>query len=582
MIVVQCSSCTARGFHPFSEASSSSPTHHTPPLLVFSTRTTRAIDPSRKQRLVTSISLFKMSFYDFHFAALASEVPKPSPAAVDTSSSAHNSSPPAETSSEESPSASSQSFAPEATAAPETPAPFAMAHQPQPNEQQVTGAERLAQAIEAIHPTAKAIPSLRRTVEKYLRQLAWRKFRTWSDSRWRSDTVKWKKLEDGQKPPLVELVAALAAYDVFPHKTHTVFGTLVEHRKWREWAVEEMKRMAEVEGISLAQAQQQDEVKQELEEREAMLQTQECTPDLPASHEQEADSSQQSLKEPPQRLAPHSPQGSGPAPPHQTAPQSVAEPRRASVQQVAVNATQTSAQSQPRMCNFSTAVSNHVQDSSMVQQPNQPSTGSVLPLKRSIECPAGPSCPNPPKLVKTSNFGCQVSSKDINQAINPRKQRSVQPLPPLGVQAATPALEGRVRSDMNTPARAPLNNEHSLVAAVEKLTASNSELQQSNQALRHSLESTLHEMAAHGMYWQQRATMMHYHAHPHHAQTQAPGMVPYYVGNRVMVDPGRSVAGGPRGERSMLPDLRSEARSTGNQVRTLNRQGHQSRFFQNQ
>ena len=123
MIVVQCSSCTARGFHPFSEASSSSPTHHTPPLLVFSTRTTRAIDPSRKQRLVTSISLFKMSFYDFHFAALASEVPKPSPAAVDTSSSAHNSSPPAETSSEESPSASSQSFAPEATAAPETPAP---------------------------------------------------------------------------------------------------------------------------------------------------------------------------------------------------------------------------------------------------------------------------------------------------------------------------------------------------------------------------------------------------------------------------------------------------------------------------
>ena len=344
--------------------------------------------------------------------------------------------------------------------------------------------------------------------------------------------------------------------------------------------------MAEEEGISLPQAQQQDEAREELEESEAMPPPQERALHLHASHEHGADSSQQSLTEPPQRLAPPPFQHSGRKPPHQTAAEPVAEPQRASVQQVAVNTTQTFAQSQPKMCNFSTAGKNHVQASSAVQKTNQPSTGSVLPLKRSIECPAGPSCPNPPKLVKTRDFGCQVAPRDINQGDDLRTQRGVQQLPPWGVQVTMPVQEGLVRPDVNAlgvsriASQAPPTNENNLLAAVEKLAASNSELQQSNQALRHSLESTFHEMAAHGMYWQQRATMPHYHFHPHHAQMQAPGMIPYYDGNRRMVESGRSGAGGHRGERSMLPGLRPEARSTGTQGRAPNRQDQQSRFFQ--
>lgn len=463
--------------------------------------------------------------------------------------------------------------------------------QPPPPEQQDANAAKLAEIKDAIHPMARAIPSLRSEIESILTFANVGRLRFWGENhRFHNWAHKWRACGTSEKPQLVSFLTALATFDALPHVPHCVFGVFVEHRKLREWAEEQIKARAAREGISLDSLLPKEPAEEGLPIKPECVMKKIVEPQtgLPAPQPYirgPPEPSRQITSKPAKQPGTQLLKGPSETPKQKSTTaelqQTVSKPASHDVptllQQALAKTSQPSTSNAAQQTHRPPGSLNEENVCASSQRPmHSPNDGSVLPIKRSIECPAGAECPNILKRARTHNVGCQADAKYIdsaNQANRAQETSLVLPAPPP-----------QVETQSNTPEQPQVSNpnrESEIITAVEKLIKSNAEMQQSNMALQQSFHSSVYEMAAQGMHWQQQAAMMpppNFYHMPDYRMMMLPQGPMAGMGWRGYPPP-QGPAGGAQmwngGRRSDVPEQREAA----NRAKKDGGNSQQSRYF---
>ena len=114
--------------------------------------------------------------------------------------------------------------------------------------------ETRRQMLNSIHPLTAHLPALRNAVVDKLEKMPITRRRLWYECSLKKKFDDWLEgfgKEEGARPELVLLLAAMAAHDALGHNTNSKFSRMLEERGLYRWAEEEMRAripMKSVEG----------------------------------------------------------------------------------------------------------------------------------------------------------------------------------------------------------------------------------------------------------------------------------------------------------------------------------------------